>query len=85
MHNVGQTIYVAGPLFLRMVLAVVLAVVVYSEELSKVENSNFFNGQLALNCLLKCLLYCLLFEGVCETHVILAPGACEKEGLSSSL
>ena len=32
-QNVGQTIYVAGPLFLRMVLAVILAVVVYSKQL----------------------------------------------------
>ena len=30
-ENVGQTIYVAGPPFLRMVLAVILAVTVYSK------------------------------------------------------
>ena len=33
MQNVGQTIYVAGPLFLRMVLAVILAVAVSSTQL----------------------------------------------------
>ena len=31
MENVGQTICGAGPLFLRMVLAVILAVTVYSK------------------------------------------------------
>ena len=42
MRNVGQTIYVTGPLFLRMVLAVNLAVVVIQNINKRPENLDFF-------------------------------------------
>jgi len=60
MQNVGQSISVAGPLFVRMVLAVILAVTVYSKQWENVQTEwMFLNGKIAWNCRLNCLLNCL--------------------------
>ena len=49
MQNVGQTIYVAGPFFLRMVLAVILAVVVYSIQNRHFNKYMFLHFTIVLN------------------------------------
>ena len=62
-QSVGQTVYVAGPWFLCMVLAANLAVTVYSTHASHVkQNTAFVNCQIALNCLLYCPCHSLVEE-----------------------
>ena len=57
MQNVGQTIYVAGPLFLRMVLAVISAVVVDSAAMGPSADFGAYDLYLGM-CVCACVRVC---------------------------